>query len=668
MATTPTNLSVPSESPRDLKFNAGKIDEFVTSLALQYIDRFGNAHYTIEGLRWMAQQAISQYGWVPIGTFQDGATLTLPNQILKDTTDGEYYRWDGSFLPSGKVVPNGSTPGSTGGVGVGAWISVGDSALRSMLASEQGVSMVGGIAMELDSQVDLATNTTVQGRLVAVKNTVGSYNKYSIIPNSGVLGDGDVIVDRVDGLQAELQVDDWVDVKAFAKAGRTDQQILQAALDYAGSVTGYCGVKVTAKNKEGEPWIFTGLKIQQKTILTGAGGWLKFADNICIDDTKAYYLVHNMGADDVHIRNLRIDGNQANNTQYAVADILTFGGARGTLKDVELVNAPDSCLMYATATDSVIDGLLVDNCRDLGIYCSASVAGGTRNCIITNITARNCAYGVIGFKRYVSDIHVSNVVGANIGNGITFEGFESVTPGMNPSNISINGVRLRDVGYPMRDMYSPAERAFSFHYARNIRIANADVINCSGIGIYTSDTGPSTGIYINSVTLSGYASNPQIVSGAPGNYGLRISNLSGYELNDVNIEGFCGYCARFFSSSAGSVKGGRWSNVQATGYAAFNGARIDAGNSFTHFQPDFISGISGVDLEWYAGATGIVKDLILNNGTGPAKYGYVVPSAGMSTPVGNIAPRFIGQEVWLPGTSKWWKAHGLTTNDWTVLN
>ncbi len=42
MATTPTNLPVPSESPRDLKFNAGKIDEFVTSFALSYIDRFGD--------------------------------------------------------------------------------------------------------------------------------------------------------------------------------------------------------------------------------------------------------------------------------------------------------------------------------------------------------------------------------------------------------------------------------------------------------------------------------------------------------------------------------------------------------------------------------------------------------------------------------------------------
>lgn len=39
MATQPTQNAVPSESPRDLKFNAGKIDEFVTSFVQQYIDR-----------------------------------------------------------------------------------------------------------------------------------------------------------------------------------------------------------------------------------------------------------------------------------------------------------------------------------------------------------------------------------------------------------------------------------------------------------------------------------------------------------------------------------------------------------------------------------------------------------------------------------------------------
>ncbi len=140
MATQPTQKPLPSESPRDLKFNAGKIDEFVTSLVNTYIDRFGNEHYTIEGLRWLAQQAIAQYGWVPVGTFQAGATLTLPNQILKDTTDGEYYRWDGA-LP--KTVPAGSTPASSSGTGVGAWISVGDSALRAMLASSSGAGIVG---------------------------------------------------------------------------------------------------------------------------------------------------------------------------------------------------------------------------------------------------------------------------------------------------------------------------------------------------------------------------------------------------------------------------------------------------------------------------------------------------------------------------------------------
>lgn len=136
MATTPTQDAVPSESPRDLKVNAGKIDEFVTSLALKYKDRFGGDHYTIEGLRQLAQQAIAAYGWVPMDSFQDGATLTLPNQVLRwklPDGDGDYYRWDGAFP---KVVPASSTPESTGGIGAGAWLSIGDAVLRTELSSD----------------------------------------------------------------------------------------------------------------------------------------------------------------------------------------------------------------------------------------------------------------------------------------------------------------------------------------------------------------------------------------------------------------------------------------------------------------------------------------------------------------------------------------------------
>ncbi|EFG1296548.1 hypothetical protein BR170_000629 [Escherichia coli] len=120
MATTPTNRPVPSESPIDLKFNAGKIDEFVTSFAEWYIDRFGNKHYTIEGLKALVLEQIYALGWNPVGTFQGGAIVNNPGDIIQDTTSGAWYRWDDlSTLP--KTVPSGSTPGSSGGTGEGKW-------------------------------------------------------------------------------------------------------------------------------------------------------------------------------------------------------------------------------------------------------------------------------------------------------------------------------------------------------------------------------------------------------------------------------------------------------------------------------------------------------------------------------------------------------------------
>lgn len=137
MATQPTNLPVPSESPRDLKFNAGKIDEFVTSMGWTYTDRFGNQHYTIEGLRWLAQQAISAFGYITLDSFENGNTLTLPNQVFRLEATGEYYRWDGA-LP--KDVAENSTPETSGGIGAGKWLSVGDTALRTQISDPEGAS------------------------------------------------------------------------------------------------------------------------------------------------------------------------------------------------------------------------------------------------------------------------------------------------------------------------------------------------------------------------------------------------------------------------------------------------------------------------------------------------------------------------------------------------
>lgn len=49
MATTPTSNPIPSEDPRDLKFNAGKIDEEVNGSADYYTDRFGVQRLTNTG-------------------------------------------------------------------------------------------------------------------------------------------------------------------------------------------------------------------------------------------------------------------------------------------------------------------------------------------------------------------------------------------------------------------------------------------------------------------------------------------------------------------------------------------------------------------------------------------------------------------------------------------
>lgn len=60
MATTPTNKPIPSEDPRDLKFNAGKIDEVVNSDNDSYTDRFGKTRITVSGFEKKANNKIDE--------------------------------------------------------------------------------------------------------------------------------------------------------------------------------------------------------------------------------------------------------------------------------------------------------------------------------------------------------------------------------------------------------------------------------------------------------------------------------------------------------------------------------------------------------------------------------------------------------------------------------
>ncbi|WP_272660792.1 glycosyl hydrolase family 28-related protein [Providencia sp. PROV150] len=164
----PTQKPAPSGDIKDLFFNSGLLDIWATSLEHKYIDRFGNCHLTAAGMEWLFKELVETFkvdmntaivaaGYITIDSFQQGADLpnneiTLRNHILRDETTGEYYRWDGN-LP--KQVPAGSTPQSTGGIGKGAWVSVGDASLRSDLKRPTGTSIISHLEQSLSQKLSI---------------------------------------------------------------------------------------------------------------------------------------------------------------------------------------------------------------------------------------------------------------------------------------------------------------------------------------------------------------------------------------------------------------------------------------------------------------------------------------------------------------------------------
>ncbi|QKG44702.1 hypothetical protein [Providencia rettgeri] len=154
----PTQKPVPSSDIKDLFFNSGLLDIWATSLERKYIDRFGNCHLTAAGMEWIfnelvikfkieSEQALLAAGYAPSGTFQEGAEVVSRNGTVLwklPDGDGDHYRWDGD-LP--KQVPVDSTPQSTGGIGKGTWVSVGDASLRQALGAVSGADLVGGLGV-----------------------------------------------------------------------------------------------------------------------------------------------------------------------------------------------------------------------------------------------------------------------------------------------------------------------------------------------------------------------------------------------------------------------------------------------------------------------------------------------------------------------------------------
>lgn len=185
MPTTPTSNPIPSESPADLAFNAGKIDEFVNSPEEAFSDRFGLARLTIAGIEAQAEAITLSMGFTPVDSFEAGATISSRNQALHYLADNNYYRWDGS-LTSPKIVALGSTPTSSGGVASGAWVNVTDNTLRGQLAASTGSQLVG-------YKLPNATGSVT-------RNLENKVSEKASVRDFGAIGDG--VADDTGAIQA----------------------------------------------------------------------------------------------------------------------------------------------------------------------------------------------------------------------------------------------------------------------------------------------------------------------------------------------------------------------------------------------------------------------------------------------------------------------------------
>ncbi len=118
------------------------------------------------------------------GSFEQGATLASATDVLLYEATGKCYSWSGSFP---KVVTAASTPASTGGISVGAWVSRFDPELRSIIAYVSNVT-------------EMVTGKFTIGDVVELSDR--EYSKFEVV--SGGTPNGFDILDAGNGNTAEI--------------------------------------------------------------------------------------------------------------------------------------------------------------------------------------------------------------------------------------------------------------------------------------------------------------------------------------------------------------------------------------------------------------------------------------------------------------------------------
>ncbi|HCR1863906.1 TPA: hypothetical protein ONC12_003116 [Enterobacter hormaechei subsp. steigerwaltii] len=578
MATQPTNLPVPSESPRDLKFNAGKIDEFVTSMAQQYEDRFGGKHYTIEGLRWLAQQAIAAYGYITVDSFQNGATLTLPNQVLRDESTDQYYRWDGS-LP--KVVAPGSTPENTGGIGAGAWIYIDE--YLNVLPSLVGYT--GGDIYPPIRSASVSSGQVIPSgvRFVRVDGNLMMMS----IPLSSPLTVTNYDSTAINGTVELYPVSFFNEVNSGWKIAQNDAQLQRLIISGGSIKIAYSPVTLRGIFK-----ITNRVEIANalsEVLIDSAQFWLR--SNRVWNDTTSEY---DYDPVDVSINgNIKFDFSKQNASDNPGVGLAIQTSGKVVVKGIELANGwVDNCsfdyndtiwisdifshhsglgqIQLPDGTNKQGHGINCGNCREVraekvtvkstfasSFFIGATHAGRTTNVIVSDlyintssgnglrlqsddaVNGNDGGEGTAVTRVTVTSFNIKNCsshgIRANFRHGTISGGYiESCNAGVaieTASNIIVSDITIKDCSTPILSRYYPVDNG-------DISFDSINIINPTSAGIYisraTNNTTKMMGrVRISNVNIACSAINSQSID-LSGGIGSGACDVF---INDVSISG-----------------------------------------------------------------------------------------------------------------------------------
>ena len=100
----------------------------------QWVDLFGIADQSTFNtllFRSILARLAAESGYTLVGgSFQEGAVSSGSSDVVLDWNTAKFYQW---HLNENKVVPAGSTPATSGGIGAGAWVDRTDDTLRASL-------------------------------------------------------------------------------------------------------------------------------------------------------------------------------------------------------------------------------------------------------------------------------------------------------------------------------------------------------------------------------------------------------------------------------------------------------------------------------------------------------------------------------------------------------